>query len=99
MAVFDLPKNPAISNIEVGKDFLLSVNKGTVAKPEWLLIGGQRSSDLKRSRDEIDGSHKTSGGWTVKKSGLASWSIDLSGLVVIKYEGFQILEYAFENKI
>lgn len=92
-----LPDNPSTSNIEVGKDFLFYVNKGTAALPVWALVGGQRSSDLKRKRDEIDGSHKTSGGWKITKGGLASWSIDLSSLVILSDEGFAILEAAFDQ--
>lgn len=92
-----LPDNPSVSNIEVGKDFLLYVNGGTVAVPVWKLVGGQRNSDLKRKRDEIDGSHKTSGGWKITKGGLASWSIDLGSLVILADEGFLLLEAAFDQ--
>ena len=90
-----LPVNPSVSSASVGKDFLLSVNTGTVAVPVWTLIGGQRGASLSRSADEIDVSHKTSGGWKSVKAGLRSWSIDLDGLVLLADAGLAALEQAF----
>ena len=92
-----LPTNPSVSSASVGKDFLLSVNTGTVAVPIWTLIGGQRGASLSRSADEIDVSHKTSGGWKSTKAGLRSWGIDLDGLVILADAGLAALEYAFMN--
>ena len=92
-----LPVNPSTSSAEVGKDFLLYVNAGTVAVPVWTLVGGQRNSSLGRTAEEIDVSHKGSNGWGSKKSGLRSWSIDLDALVVLSDTGMAILEYAFQN--
>jgi TP901-1 family phage major tail protein len=92
-----LATNPSTASATVGKDFLLYVNTGTVAVPVWTLIGGQRGASLSRSADEIDISHKTSGGWKSVKAGLRSWSIDLDGLVLLQDEGLQALEYAFMN--
>jgi TP901-1 family phage major tail protein len=90
-----LPTNPSTSSATVGKDYLLSVNTGTVGTPVWTLIGGQRSSDLSRKAASIDATHKTSGGWTTTLPGLRSWSIDLSGLVLLQDPGLQALEQAF----
>jgi len=90
-----LPTNPSVSSASVGKDFLLSVNTGTVETPVWTLIGGQRGTSLSRSADEIDVSHKTTGGWKSVKAGLRSWSIDLDGLVLLADAGLAALEYAF----
>lgn len=92
-----LPSNPDISAAEVGKDFLLYVNTGTMALPEWQMIGGQRNSGLSRQADSIDVSHKTSGGWSATKAGLRSWSIDLSGLVLLQDIGVRALSVAFES--
>ena len=93
-----LPDNPnAQSATTVGKDYLLNVNTGTVAVPVWTQIGAQRSADLNRSADSIDVSHKTSGGWSAKKAGLRSWSIDLGGLMLLSDAGIEALEYAFLN--
>lgn len=95
MAV-NLPVNPSPSSASVGKDFLLYVNTNDTT-PVWTLIGGQRSSNLSRTADSIDTSHKTSGGWKSSKAGLRGWSIDLDGLVLLQDEGLQALEAAFDQ--
>ena len=95
MPVLTLPDNPNTSDGEVGKDFILKINTGTVEAPVWTTIGGQRGTSLSRSADEIDVSSKTSGGWKAVKAGLRSWSIDLDGLVVLDDIGLQALEQAF----
>lgn len=92
-----LPVNPSVSSATVGKDWLLYVNTGTVAAPVWTLIGGQRGSSLSRTADEIDVSHKTSGGWKSSKAGLRGWSIDLDGLVLLTDAGLEALEVAFST--
>lgn len=94
-----LPANPSVSSATVGKDYLLSVNTGTVAVPVWTLIGGQRGSSLSRTADSIDVSHKTSGGWKSTKAGLRSWSIDLDGLVLLSDTGLEALEIAFSTGV
>ena len=91
----NLPKNPNISTATVGKDYLLMVNKGTYAVPAWTVVGGQRNSKLTEKADSIDVSDKSSGGWSSKLAGLKSWSIDLSGLVMLNDEGVDVLEVAF----
>lgn len=83
-------------NVTAGKDFLIYVNTGTSeAAPTWTLWGGQRSGDLSRKADEIDASHKTSGGWKIKLSGLKEWSVDLESCYIINDEGTQFAEDAF----
>ena len=94
-----LPANPSVSSATVGKDYLLYVNTGTVASPTWTLIGGQKSSDLNRSADSIDVSHKTSGGWKSNKAGLRGWSIDLSGLLLLQDAGVAALDQAFTTGV
>ncbi|MBP2638441.1 MAG: phage tail protein [Firmicutes bacterium] len=94
-----LPTNPSTSSATVGKDYLLNVNTGTPTVPIWTIVGGQRGTSLARSADEIDVSHKTSGGWKSVKAGLRSWSMDLDGLVLLQDEGLQALEYAFMQGI
>ena len=92
-----LPDNPSPSAACVGKDFLLYINTGTVATPNWTLVGGQRNSSLNRSADSIDISHKTSGGWKSTRAGLRSWGIDLDGLVLLQDAGLEALETAFNE--
>ena len=71
------------------------VNKGTYAVPAWTVVGGQRNSKLTEKADSIDVSDKSTGGWSSKLAGLKSWSIDLSGLVMLNDEGVDVLEVAF----
>ena len=69
---FATPTN-ASTNATAGKDYLIYLNTGaTEANPTWTLLGGQRSGDLSRQADEIDASHKTSGGWKTTLPGLRS---------------------------
>lgn len=91
----NLPKNPNTSTATVGKDYLLEVNKGTYASPTWTVVGGQRNSKLTEKADSIDVSDKSTGGWAAKLAGMKSWSIDLSGLVMLNNEGVEVLEVAF----
>lgn len=79
MSEYTFPtRTDATSTATAGKDYLIYLNTGTTeAAPTWTLLGGQRSGDLNREADEIDASHKTSGGWKSTLLGLRSWSIDL----------------------
>lgn len=97
MAITSLPVNPNAADASLGKDYLLYVNTGTVEVPVWSVVGGQRSTSLSRSADEIDCSHKTSGGWKITKAGLRSWSMELESVVVLSDEGAAAMDYAFEN--
>lgn len=92
-----LPTNPNVSVAEAGKDTLLSINTGTAEAPVWLVIGGQRNSPLNRKANTLDASHKTSGGWESKVSGLKSWSISYSGLQIASDDGLKALDYLFTN--
>lgn len=84
------------SNATAGKDYLIYLNTGTSeAVPTWILLGGQRSGDLSREADEIDASHKTSGGWKSTLPGLRSWSIDLESVYLKDDKGAKFLEEAF----
>lgn len=84
------------SNATAGKDYLIYLNTGTSeAVPTWTLLGGQRSGDLSREADEIDASHKTSGGWKSTLPGLRSWSIDLESVYLKDDAGAKFLEEAF----
>lgn len=84
------------SNATAGKDYLIYLNTGTSeAEPTWTLLGGQRSGDLSREADEIDASHKTSGGWKSTLPGLRSWSIDLESVYLKDDTGAKFLEEAF----
>lgn len=86
----------ATSTATAGKDYLIYLNTGTTeAAPTWTLLGGQRSGDLNREADEIDASHKTSGGWKSTLPGLRSWSIDLETVYLAGDAGAKFLEAAF----
>ena len=92
---FATPTN-ASTNATAGKDYLIYLNTGaTEANPTWTLLGGQRSGDLSRQADEIDASHKTSGGWKTTLPGLRSWSIDLESVYLAGDAGAKFLEAAF----
>lgn len=89
-------RTDATSNATAGKDYLIYLNTGaTEAAPTWTLLGGQRSGDLNREADEIDASHKTSGGWKSTLPGLRSWSIDLETVYLAGDTGAKFLEAAF----
>lgn len=89
-------RTDAISTATAGKDYLIYLNTGTTeAAPTWTLLGGQRSGDLNREADEIDASHKTSGGWKSTLPGLRSWSIDLETVYLAGDTGAKFLEAAF----
>ncbi len=92
-----LPDNPNSSNATVGKDYLVSVNTGTVEDPVWTLIGGQRSASLGMTADEIDIGNKSSGGWAAKLAGIKSWNIDLDGLLLLQNAGIEALRRAFNQ--
>lgn len=95
ITVEQLPDNPNISTATVGKDYLLYVNTGAYDKPNWTRIGGQRNSQISQQADSIDVSDKASGGWSSTLAGMKSWSIDLSGLVMLNDDGVDALEVAF----
>lgn len=91
-----LPENPNKTQATVGKDYFLKVNTGTYESPTWTLVGGQRNSKLGKKADSIDVSDKTTGGWSAKMPGLKSWTIDLSGLVMLNDDGVDALNAAFD---
>ena len=79
-------RTDAASTATAGKDYLIYANKGVSdQEPDWLLIGGQRSGKLNRKADELDASHKTSGGWTCHLPGLRSWGIDLESVSKLQW--------------
>lgn len=84
------------SNGTLGANYLLYVNTGTSEEAAtWTLIGGLRSTDLKRQAEEIDASHKTSGGWKNTLPGLRSWSVELEAVYLAGDAGAKFLEQAF----
>lgn len=88
-----LPKNPNTQVAIAGKDTLLYIE----GNDGFLLVGGQRNSPLSMTAEALDGSHKTSGGWSAQIPGMKSWSINYDGLQILSDEGLQVLEYAFRN--
>lgn len=97
MSEYTFPtRTDATSTATAGKDYLIYLNTGTTeAAPTWTLLGGQRSGDLNREADEIDASHKTSGGWKSTLPGLRSWSIDLETVYLAGDTGAKFLEAVF----
>ena len=97
MSEYTFPtRTDATSTATAGKDYLIYLNTGTTeAAPTWTLLGGQRSGDLNREADEIDASHKTSGGWKSTLPGSRSWSIDLETVYLAGDTGAKFLEAAF----
>lgn len=97
MSEYTFPtRTDATSTATAGKDYLIYLNTGTTeAAPTWTLLGGQRSGDLNREAEEIDASHKTSGGWKSTLPGLRSWSIDLETVYLAGDTGAKFLEAAF----
>ena len=97
MSEYTFPtRTDATSTATAGKDYLIYLNTGTTeAASNWTLLGGQRSGDLNREADEIDASHKTSGGWKSTLPGLRSWSIDLETVYLAGDTGAKFLEAAF----
>lgn len=97
MSEYTFPtRTDSTSTATAGKDYLIYLNTGTTeAAPTWTLLGGQRSGDLNREADEIDASHKTSGGWKSTLPGLRSWSIDLETVYLAGDTGAKFLEAAF----
>lgn len=63
-----------------GIDFIVQVNTGTEASPNWVTVGGQQGGTLNLSSDDIDASDKDGGGWTERLVGLLDWSIDFDAL-------------------
>lgn len=86
----------------VGKDYLLYIEKTIEASPTdpWAIIGGQRSATVDESADEINVSHKTSGGYKSNLAGLTSWSVDFDGIMLLpgSDEGIEELKKAKTQK-
>lgn len=97
MAITSLPENPNVSVSTLGKDYLLSVNTGTVAVSKWVPVAGQRNTTMNRSAEEIDCSDKTSGGWKVTLAGLRSWSMEMENVAVLDDEGAEAVDFAYNN--
>lgn len=93
-----LPENPNQAVAEAGKDTLLSINKGTVATPAWVVIGGQRNTPLTRKAATLDASHKASGNWKTTVPGMLEWSIAYSGLQIASDDGLKMLDYLFTHR-
>lgn len=95
MAKVAAAPDAAFSMATQGKNYFIYLNTGTVAKPEWTKLGGQRGGSLSRKADSIDASHKDSGGWKVTLQGLKEWSIELDTIVMANDEAMQALNQAF----
>jgi TP901-1 family phage major tail protein len=93
---FTFAEQTADKAATAGKDYLIYLNTGGSSdNPTWTLLGGQRSGGLTRNAEEIDASHKTSGGWASTIAGQRSWSIDLESVYLSGDLGARFLEAAF----
>jgi len=93
-----LPSPSASEAIVMGKNIFLYINYGeaaTEANPVWTIIGGQRSTSIELTADEIDASHKTSGGWKSNKAGLRGWKFSSEAVVLMSDLGAEGVEKAF----
>ena len=96
MSEYTFPAKSASTTATAGKDYLVYVaTAGTASNYTWTLVGGQRSGTLNRTAEEIDTSHKTSGGWASTIAGLRSWSLDMESIYLAGDEGAKFLEAAF----
>ena len=87
--------------IVAGKDVFLYINYGenaTEASPVWTLIGGQRSTGADMSVDEIDTSHKTSGGYKTYMAGLFGWKWSADGVYILDDDGLAAVKEAFYGR-
>lgn len=96
-----IPTNPDTGIAVAGKDTLLYVLGAPAegGKENWLLVGGQRNSPLKRKADELDASCKSDNGWGATLPGKKTWSIAYDGLLVLNDKGLEILDAAYMNSI
>jgi hypothetical protein len=80
--------------LRFGNDYLVFV--ATVAAPTtFAMVGGQQSGDFNDSRASIDGGHKTSGGFNLKKAANRDVSIDLGFVADLPDTGFTLVETAY----
>ena len=72
-----------------GIDVVLSINGKNV--------GGQTNATLNRTMSPIKITNKINGEWENSLSGVKSWTLNCTGLVVKDEESFQELEECFNN--
>lgn len=93
-----LPQPTSQDTIVMGRNVFLYINYGenaTEANPVWTIVGGQRSTSVDLTADEIDASHKTSGGWKTSKAGLRGWKFSSEAVVLDGDMGAEGVEKAF----
>lgn len=81
-----------------GVDVLIKVNTGTDQSPVWTDVAGQREATFKEKVEEIETSHKLSGGYKTYEYGLTEWSIECGGIVVFGDDAWDALRNAIKNK-
>lgn len=72
-----------------GVDVILSIGNK--------IIGGQTNAVLRRTMSPIKITNKINGEWDKSLSGVKSWSLSCTGLVVKSEEAFQELEESFNT--
>jgi TP901-1 family phage major tail protein len=78
-----------------GINFLIQINKGTDASPNFITVGGQRGGKLNHSADAIDVTAKDSLGFKEFEYGFHEWDIAGDGVLIEDDEAFKLLEDAF----
>jgi hypothetical protein len=82
--------------LRFGNDYLVFV--ATIAAPTtFSLVGGQQSGTFNDARGSIDGSHKTSGGFNLKRSANRDVSIDMGFIADLPDTGFTLVETAYNT--
>lgn len=77
-----------------GIDILLKIKKSSGSAE---VVAGQRNATLNRTKDTIETTNKTSGGWKTFLPGLKEWSVDADGVYIINGAGYSLLGEAFNN--
>lgn len=82
--------------VKIGNDYLLWV-AAPGGSPVYSLFGGQQDGSLDGSREVIDASHKTSGGFALKLAGLGERTINLTYVADLPDTGYTVVETAFKS--
>lgn len=80
-----------------GIDFQLYVNTGTYALPVYTVVGGQRGATLNQTKDTIESTNKTTGGYKTFEAIFKEWSIDADSMLIFEDAGFLALQAAYQD--
>lgn len=91
-----LPVMPKDTKAVAGKDTLMYIALSQDPLT-WLLLGGQKNSPISLKAGSLDGSDKTSGGWSKNIAGMKSWSIEYDGLFVLNDTALDVVRHQFRE--